>query len=46
MWRDKKNDHDKIVFILLKALGTAFVAKDISRDEIENFLADYFDALS
>lgn len=46
MLRDKKNDHDKIVFILFKGLGDAFVAKDIDRNEVENFLADYFDALS
>lgn len=46
MLRDKKNEHQTIVFILLRGLGDAFVARDIKRDRLEKFLASYFADLS
>jgi len=41
MVHDKKFAHDRQRFILLNALGKAFVAEDVATDMLRDCVADY-----
>lgn len=38
MYSDKKVDGGKLVFILAKAIGQSYIAKDVDENEVRNFL--------
>lgn len=37
---DKKNEQDKIVFILTKGIGKAFISKDVTEETLREFLGE------
>lgn len=42
MQRDKKNTHNTIRFVLLRSIGTSYIATDIPRKDIEQTLASCY----
>jgi 3-dehydroquinate synthase len=43
MFQDKKVDQGKLTFILLKAIGDAFITQDVSQDDVLNTLNHFID---